>query len=311
MGLLRRKSDGLTAELENLRHRKSQLDALLVAAEQRLDEATRDRQAKLLEYDPANDGPPTNAIILRLTDERDACIDALAAVDAKAADVQRRLAEEQDSRRREVASRELTASADALDRVAAEVAAALARVFPALDDVLSKLPLPHLVQKANLKVFSDAVVESLRAQANEAKAYIVRLTSGHAALVPPRPDDVKMPPVPAVERLEILPLQPSKWLEADGSIRTVGAHVTCDPPIEVARAALANGNAINPLSDDAITLRMRVPTCYAYYAAEDCIDLTQPKTAKPPRGLTAAAPAVHSEFVGRPRIGTATVRNSL
>jgi hypothetical protein len=57
------------------------IDALLVAAEQRLDEATRDRQAKLLEFDLADDGPPTNAIILRLVDERDACIDALAAVD--------------------------------------------------------------------------------------------------------------------------------------------------------------------------------------------------------------------------------------
>jgi hypothetical protein len=115
MGLLRRKSamDGLTADLENLRHRKSQLTALLTEAERRLAEAVEDRRSKLLESDLA-DGPPTNAIILRLTDERDACIDALAAVDSKIVDAQRRCAEERDSLQRQAASKELTAAADAL-----------------------------------------------------------------------------------------------------------------------------------------------------------------------------------------------------
>jgi hypothetical protein len=50
----------------------------------------------------------------------------------------------------------------------------------------------------------------LRAQASEAKAYTVRLTSGDAALVTPRPDDVKTAAAPPiVERRQIFLL--SEW----------------------------------------------------------------------------------------------------
>jgi hypothetical protein len=58
VGIFKRKSelDGLTAEFEGLRHRRSQLTAMLTAAEQRLSEAVQDRQTKLLESDLATGG---------------------------------------------------------------------------------------------------------------------------------------------------------------------------------------------------------------------------------------------------------------
>jgi hypothetical protein len=203
--------DGLTAELENLRHRKSQLDALLVAAEQRLDEATRDRQAKLLEYDPANDGPPTNAIILRLTDERDACIDALAAVDAKATAAQHRLDEERDSLQRQTASKELTAAADQLDRVAVDLAAVTSRLPEAMQQVLTRLPTKP-VSKEHVELFATEVVAALQLIAREGRLHAVQVACGAGTVCEPAAQEPAKPPAPKVERLEIFPLQPSKMV---------------------------------------------------------------------------------------------------
>jgi hypothetical protein len=304
MGLFKRKP----AELDQLRARKSLLEKQSLIAERELAAAIEARQQVLVEGDPVEQPNERPDLVARLRDEVEAVRNAIATVDQRIVEAEGRLAEEQDSRRRGVASRELTASADALDHAADAVADALARVFPALDDVLSKLPLPHLVQKANLKVFSDAVVESLRAQASEAKAYTVRLTSGDAALVTPRPDDVKTAAAPIVERQQVFILAPSKWVEPSGEVITVGTHCTASPPAEIAKLALQHGHAIEAGSDLAVTLQMRQPPNYSHFSEFDCTDISQPKQlTKPPGAPTAALPPIHSEFVGRPRVGTARI----
>src|SRR5262249_23008490 len=150
---------------------------------------------------------------------------ALATIDAKIMDAQRRLDEESDRLKRSAASRELTASADTLDRVADEVASAIAKVPAALDDLLSRLPPPHLVLKANVETFASAVVEALRGEVAEARTYATRLLAGDGVVVSPREQEVKPQPVPPIERQEIFLLGPSRWRE-NGEIVTSGTHTT-------------------------------------------------------------------------------------
>jgi hypothetical protein len=182
VGLFKRKP----AELDQLYARKSLLEKQLLVAERELAAAVEARQQVLVEGDPVEQPNERSDLVARLRDEVDAVRNAITTVDERIAEAESRVAAERDRTKREIAGKELTASADALDRVTDEVAAALAKVFPALDDVLSKLPLPHLVQKANLKVFSDAVIEAMRSQVNEARRYLTRLVEGDAVLAPPR-----------------------------------------------------------------------------------------------------------------------------
>jgi hypothetical protein len=309
MGLLRRKSaDGLTADLENLRHRRSQLDALLVAAEQRLDEATRDRQAKLLESDLANDGPPTSAIILRLTDERDACIDALAAVDAKAADVQRRLDEARDRAKREAAARELNGVTDELTKLADDYAAVVSRLPAMLAGVIDKLP-QAVVSKSHTEIFANEVVAALRLVVSEARSHAAQIVSGNAQICEPVAQQPVKPPAPEIARQEVFLRRAGKWSE-NGEIVTSGPRTTPALPLDVAHAAVEFGHAVPFPSAAAAALRAVECPDYSYWPPDRCADLTQP--ASPPRGAqeTAATLPVHSEFTPRrkPIIGTAIAR---
>jgi hypothetical protein len=294
----------LTAEIDGLHTRRDLLSKQLTVVEEKIAEATAARQVHLLEGNL--DAPGEPVIIERLRDEKSAVIDALAAIDVKVVDAQRRLAEEQDSRRREVASRELTASADALAAVSADLAGVVARIPAALADVLSRLPAPHAVSPERIKTFADGLVEALQAEAGEARAYIVRLGSGDAPVISSRAEETK-PPSPIVERREVFLLGPSRWTEPNGEVLTSGTHTTCSPPASIAACALEFGHALEPLSAHAIVLRQRIPPNYGPYAAEDCIDLAEPRPTKQVGTPTAALPPIHSEFVGRPRVGTARV----
>jgi hypothetical protein len=306
MGLLSRRKnvlDGLTAELESLQHRKSQLTALLSAAEQRLAEATQDRQAKLLESELAN-GPPIEVPVFRFTDERDAVVAALAAVDSKLLDAQASVDRERDRVQRETGSKELAVVVEGLTRIHGELAAVSSKVAPAIAAVLAKLPAPHPVSPERVKAFLDGVLEAAQTVVREGQSHAARLISGDAQVVS-QVSEPMTPPTPKIERREVFLLGPSRWTEPNGETLTSGTHTTCSPPAPIAARALELGLAIDPLCANAITLRMRMPPCYAHYAAEDCVDLTQPKSTKPPGGLTAASLPIHSEFVGRPRVGTA------
>jgi hypothetical protein len=307
MGLFKRKP-----ELEQLRARKDALEKQRLVAERELASAIAARQTALLEGDidtPLDD--QSNGLVGRLNDEKAAVLAAIVTIDGRISEAQSRHAAECEIAMRSAAGKGLSSAADSLDRVADEVASTLSKVPAVLDDVLNRMPLPHLVEKANLKVFSDAIVEALRAEVSEARRYTTRLAAGDVALISPRQEEIKPPPVPAIARLEILPLQKSKWLEADGSVSTTAAFTACSPPAPIAKRAIELGLAFDVLSNEAIALRMSMPQCWAHIPAEDCADLTQPKSAKPPGAPTTAAPAVHSEFIGQPRTGTATIRNSL
>jgi hypothetical protein len=310
MAFLRRRSafEQLENEIAGLRSRRDVLADRLARADADIERALADRRRQLVETDlDQGDVEPTH--IGQLREARASFADAVAAIDLKIAEAVARLDQERDRLQRKTAATELSGVTDELAKLADDLAAVTSKIPSKLGAVIDRLP-HAVVSKSHTAAFADEVVAALRLVVSEARSHASQVTAGTGSIYEPAQQPAN-PPVPKVERLEIFPLQPSKWTEPDGTVLTVGAHVTCDPPVEVARAALANGNAIDPLCDNAITLRTRVPPCYAHYAAEDCIDITQPKSAKPPRGLTAAAPAVHSEFVGRPRIGTATVRNSL
>jgi hypothetical protein len=135
VGIFRRKSD--TAELDGLRVRKAQLDALLATVEGKLDEALTARQAHLLEAPDLEVPNEHSPIIERLRDERDAVRDALAAIDSKIMDAQASVDREQDRVRREAGSKELAAAVEGLTRVHDELASVAAKVAPALSAVLA------------------------------------------------------------------------------------------------------------------------------------------------------------------------------
>jgi hypothetical protein len=307
VGFLRRRSN-LETELAALTTRKDLLTRQLATAEQRLDEAVAARKVHLLEGDP--DVPiGETPIIERLRDEKAATLDALTAIGQRIIEAEAKLATERDLAMRSAAAKELSSAADALAAVAADLAGVVARIPAALADVLSRLPAPHAVAPERIKTFADGLVEALQTEAGEARAYIVRLGSGDAALVTPRPDDVKTAaPAPIVERREVFILAPSKWVEPSGEVITVGTHCTASPPVEIAKLALQHGHALEAGSPLAVTLQMRQPPNYASFAPADCTDISRPKELIKPLGTpTAASPPIHSEFVGQPRVGTARV----
>jgi hypothetical protein len=249
MGFLRRRS-GIEAELAALATRKDLLTRQLATAEQRLGEAVAARKVHLLEGDP--DVPiGETPIIERLRDEKAATLDALTTISERIAEAENRLASERDLALRSAAGKELTAAADALDRVAADLAGIVARIPAALADVLSRLPAPHAVSPERIKTFADGLVEALQAEAGEARAYSLRLTSGDAAVISSRAEETK-PPSPIVERREVFLLGPSRWTEPNGEVLTSGTHTTCSPPAAIAARALEFGHALDPLSDFAI-----------------------------------------------------------
>jgi hypothetical protein len=304
LGLLSRRKNGLTAELESLQHRKSQLTALLSAAEQRLAEHIQDRQRRLLESDLA-DGQPVEALVVRFADERDAVVAALTTIDSKIMDAQACVDRERDRIRRETGSKELAAAVEGLTRVHDELAAVAAKVAPAIAAVLAKLPPPHLVAPERVKAFADGVIEALQVVVHEGQSHAARLISGDAQVVRAIAEPVK-PPAPAIERREVFVLQPSCWRE-NGEVFTAGAHCTVSPPVEIAKLAIQHGHAIEAGTPLAVTLQMRQPPSYANYAPADCLDIGQPKPVIKPVGTpTAALPAIHSEF-NRGRGGFATV----
>jgi hypothetical protein len=167
MGLLSRRRSSLVEQLETdlagLHTRRDLLTRQLAKSEQELDAATAARQVRLLEADDL-DAPHESPVIERLRDERGATLTALSTLAGRIAEAESRLTAERDLALRSAAAKELAVKADALDRAAGEAASALAKVPAVLDDVLNRLPLPHLVEKANLKAFSDAIVEALRAR---------------------------------------------------------------------------------------------------------------------------------------------------
>jgi hypothetical protein len=308
LGIFKRKS--LAADLDQLNTRKSLLVGQLEIAERKLAEATAARAAHLLEgdLDVPNEQSP---LIQRLHDEKDAIVIAISTIGERIAESESKFAAERDLALRSAAAKELAVKADTLDRVTNEVAAAIAKMPAVLDDVLNRMPLPHLILKANVESFAASVVEALRAEVGEARRYITRLVEGDAALVTPRTEAEANPaPAPAIERQTVFLLGRSKWAE-NGEIITSGPHCSVSPPIEIARLALRHGHAIATGSDLAVTLQMRQPPSYANYAPADCLDISQPKPVTKPVGTpTAAAPVFHSEFTPA-RGGFASVsRNS-
>jgi hypothetical protein len=317
MGIFKRKT--LTAEVDGFLVRKDMLVKQLTVVEEKIAEATASRRARLLEADDLEPTPEQALLVERLRDERSAVIDALAVIDSKIMDAQASVDQERDRIQRETGSKELAAVVEDLIHVRDELTTVAAKVAPALSAVLAKLPPPHLVAPERVGAFLTGVLEAQQAVISEGRSHAARITAGSAQVVRESTPEPATPPPAPIARMEILPLQKSKWLEGDGSIATSAAYTPCSPPLEIARAALANGLAFDVLSPQATALRMAWPACYAYVPAADCHDLTKPKQlANPPADdqgdqnqLTAAALAVHSEFVGRPQIGVATVRNSI
>jgi hypothetical protein len=304
VGLFRRKP-----ELDQLRARRTLLEKQLVTAGRELAAAIEARQQALLEGDPDTplDGQSASGLVGRLHDEKAAVVTAISTIDQRIAEAESKLATERDLAMREAAGKELTAAVDQLDRVAADLASIVARIPATLADVLGRLPPPHSVLPERIQAFANGLIDALQTELGEARAYSMRLTAGDAALVTPRPDDVKTAPVPIVERQEVFLLAPSRWTEPNGEVLTGGPHATCSPPAAIAARALEFGHALDPLSDFAIMLRQRIPPNYGYFSPQDCVDINEPKSTKPPGGPTAAAP-MYSEFVGRPRVGTAIAR---
>jgi hypothetical protein len=307
MGIFKRKP----AELDQLRARKSLLEKQSIVAERELAAAVEARQQVLVEGDLVEQPNERPDLVARLRDEAEAVRNAITTVSQRIAEAESKLAVERDQAKRSAAAKELGTAADALAAVAADLAGTVARVPAVLSDVLARLPAPHVVSPERVAAFANGLVEALQLEVGEAQRYIAQLTAGDVEVISPREEEVKLPPAPNVERREVLLLVNGRWPELDGTISTSGAYTTCSPPAPVAAHAIEFGHAIDPLCDNAVTLRQRCAARYGFFAPQDCLDLNEPKPNKQPAGIkTITAPLVHSEFA-RGRAGTATVaRNS-
>jgi hypothetical protein len=304
VGFLRRRSN-LETELASLHTRRDLLSKQLTTVEGKLDEATARRQVHLLEGDlEVLDGEPV--IVERLRDEKAAVTDALTTIDAKIVDAQRRCAEEQDRIKRDAAVKKLNAAAEDLTKLASELSTVSSKIPNVLSAVLELLPVPP-VSQPRVSAFVDGVLEALEVAAREARSHVAQITAGVGMVCEPVAQQPVTPPPPEIERAPIFLLGRSRW-EENGETITGGPHCTVSPPAPIARAAIEFGHAIAAGSPLAVTLQMRQPPSYANYAPADCLDISQPKPLiKPTGGPTAASLPIHSEFVGKARIGTARV----
>jgi hypothetical protein len=296
-----------TSEIESLGHRKAQLTAMLAAAEERLTEATQDRQAKLLESDLAN-GPPIETPVYRFRDERDAVLGALATVDAKLLDARRRLDEERDRLRRQTAARELSGATDELAKLADEVSAVISRIPGKLGPVIDRLP-QAVVSKSHTEAFANEVVAALRMVVAESRAHTTQIVSGAAPICEPMPLPAPPPKPPEIARQLVFLRHASRWMEGD-EVKTCGPHVMIELPVEVARLALEFNHAVAFDSKAAADLRRLQDPCYAYWPPDRCIDLTLPLIVSQSPEQTVTAPSVHSGFIPtrKPIVGTAIAR---
>jgi hypothetical protein len=259
----------------------------------------------LIEGDPVEQPNERPDLVARLRDEVGAVRNAITTVSQRITEAENRLTAERNQSRREVAGRELTAAADALDLVANDLAGVIAKVPAALGAVLDRLPCA-VVSRSHTVAFANEVVAALRMVVSELRSHAAQIVSGGAQVCEPAQQPANPPP-PPVARQQIFLLINGQWLETDGSIKTAGKHRVVDPPAAIAKLALEYGHAIDPTNELSIILHQRQPPCYAVYSQSDCLDISQPKPLTPPVGPTAASLPIHSEFVGRPRVGTARI----
>jgi hypothetical protein len=156
----------------------------------------------------------------------------------------------------------------------------------------------------NLQFLTSELGKGIDAAFDEVTQYVAQVAAGSTEIRTEAPAPPPAPPAPTVERLSIIALRPSKWMDVDG-IRTVGRLCQCDPPTAVARRALELRNAV--AVDSAEYRKLREVECadFAYQHESGCHWLDRPRPAPQPLEVHATTPLVHSALPGQPRVGTA------
>jgi hypothetical protein len=249
MGIFRSSKSGvadLERDVDGLKTRRKTLLAQQQTAAAALAQAREDRRTRLLEHDldSANgDRERVKGLVIRLTDEHDAIADALATVESRLTETEARLTQGREARACELEGarrREQIARA----RAAVQKAAAANREVIAAFEPLGSIVISAKAAAENTRHVGDQLGLGYDLALREIEAYCTRLLAGTEVIkAEPVPVPVVSPP-PKVARRSIVVLQPSKWIEADGAIRTAGRLSEADPPIAIAERALELRNAI-------------------------------------------------------------------
>jgi hypothetical protein len=307
MGFLRNKSDSPNErELSDLRTRKGLLEKQLATAEGKLAEAVEAQQKTLLEGDLDQRNESTKNVAGRLWDEVDATRTAIGTLDRKIAETEQRFRQDQDRAAREQEAKRRRTQVEEARKVAAEVAAAIERLVPAMQ-VLAPVSLSAGATAASAKCLGDQLSLGVATGCAEVESYILMMQSGNRPVVGEAKPVVTAapPPQPAVERQLVYLLTDAVWPEADGTMRYGCTHGQASPPIDIARRAIAL-NLADPF-DSSRSLRLReIHGCpFSVPHPSTCTNLLTGEKPKPEGDNgSSAAPA---EYCGPARAGYAVL----
>jgi hypothetical protein len=314
MGLLSRRNSPIATietELADLERRRSRLADQLTHIEGELSAAVAARRKQMVETDQDN-GVDARGEINNLRDRVAELGEAVGEIDSRILTARGRLDQERDRIARqaesELRTKHLAAVRSALD----DFQAAGSRLIDALAAMTAIGPACSAAA-IDVKSLVPQLGKAVEVAMVEVENYTATVASGYAAIrIEPKPTEPPAPPKPIARRSMLL-LQSSRWPDPEepGGVRTSGRMTTAMLPLDVASAAASHGFAIDPASEQAFHLRQIESTDYAFNAPGECVDICSPKSAFQPLAQPVTMPAVHSEFIGKARVGTATAARAM
>ena len=307
----KRKNDGIAAikaEVEQLRERKTTIEAKLAEAQTAITTAHDARRRMLLGADLADEAAiarhdeACHAAESRLVGLED----ALVAVGAQIEDTEQRLDGVRDKVAREAESRTRIEQMIAIQAAVKDFEAAAQKLSCALAPVDAVAIDAQRVAMITAATGID-IAAATRAVVAEVEHYISNVVKHASFSMRPQPaprvEPPAPPPMPPVERVVCYTLERVKWIEADGTTRCAPQYTQVSVPAAlVERACRAN---LIDLLDSPRALRVRELHGVAYgpVSEQDCADL---ETGGPPSGVVAevveaGVPGAPEVTIGAPR----------
>jgi predicted nucleic acid-binding Zn-ribbon protein len=227
----------IETELAALRSRAETLNNPHAAADAALNAAKSNLQRHHLEADLDADDKvraKLEAAIAAATLTCDGFSDAIAALQAKIADAERKLADERAAVERKAASEKLSRDVDAIERALPIYLEASRKLADALDEI------HHHHETVQMRLFIDnttAQVEVAGAFARqELRAMVNAIAEGNAPIPPANPQPAPVAVIePGPPMQEAFMIKSAKYRAADGKMRYCGQYTDATMPAEIAQ----------------------------------------------------------------------------
>jgi len=263
-------TEKIETELTALRERAEMLNNRHAAADAALNVAKSNLQRHHLDADDKIRAK-LEAAIATVTLTRDGFSDAIADLQAKIADAERKLADERAAVERKAASEKLSRDVDAIERALPIYLEASRKLADALSEI------HHNHETTQMRLFignTTAQVEVAGAFATqELRAMVNAIAEGNAPIPPAKPQPAPVAVIePGPPMQEVFMIKSAKYRAADGKMRYCGQYTDATMPAEIAQKALRCGAAVS-IADDR-RRQLRGSRCGNFnFSAPDVVDL--------------------------------------